>query len=401
MKLESRPDALSLDALSDDALLQRLGELARRQHALTAVLLAHIAEVDRRRLYLREACSSMHRYCVERLGLSDGAAYKRIRAARAARRFPLIFEMVERGELHLKGVTLVAAHLCDSNHREVLARAKGQSVRAIEKLVAELAPRPDVQSRVRAIPSRSSARPLASAQSSAVEPPPAPKQPTTSEEPASARAFAPPVAFASPLASKRPVVPLAPRRYELRITIDEAVHADLEQLRDLLAHQIPDRDPATIVGRALELLLERTLARKAAVTAGRDSRRDDRPRRSSADAGGGGPHAGNSRSRHIPAQVRRAVWSRDGGRCSFLDAAGRRCTGKSALEFHHVDNWARGADHDPDRLELRCRAHNQYQAVLDYGEATIEIAREARGSRNPGARESVAAYRLRPAGICG
>ncbi len=60
MKLENR-----LDETSDDALLERLGSLVRRQNALTAELLAHIGEVDRRRLYLREACSLMHRYRID------------------------------------------------------------------------------------------------------------------------------------------------------------------------------------------------------------------------------------------------------------------------------------------------------------------------------------------------
>jgi hypothetical protein len=115
MKLENR-----LGGISDDALLERLATLVRRQNALTAALLAHIAEVDRRRLYLREACTSMHRYCVERLGLSDGAAYKRIHAARAARRFPVLLAMLEQGELHLKGITLLAPHLTEANCREVL-----------------------------------------------------------------------------------------------------------------------------------------------------------------------------------------------------------------------------------------------------------------------------------------
>lgn len=39
----------------------------------------------------------------------------------------------------------------------------------------------------------------------------------------------------------------------------------------------------------------------------------------------------------------------------------------SGLEFHHIRNWARGAEHAVDEIELRCRAHNQYEAVLDYG----------------------------------
>ncbi len=392
MQLETQ-----LGALSDDALLIRLDELAKRQHALTAVLLAHIAEVDKRRLYLRQACSSMHRYCVERLGLSDGAAYKRIHAARAARRYPVIFEMVERGELHLKGLTLLAPHLRETNYLDLLERAKHQPVRAIEKLVAELVPRPDVASRVRVVPQRVDTPPLAPSPAPAPAPEPSlgvSAEPSPGgEAPAAAPSPGPNEPAAPERPKHRPVTPLAPRRYELRITIDEKTHSDLEQLQNLHSHQIPDRDPATIVSRALALLLERSLARKAAVTEG--------PRKSSEIASGEGSRAGSPRSRHIPAKVRREVWSRDGGRCAFRDAAGRRCTCKGAIEFHHIDNWARGADHDPERLELRCRAHNQYQAVLDYGEAFMNMSREGKGPGRSGAREPARAYLVPRLRICG
>ena len=215
MKLENR-----LGGISDDALLDRLATLVQRQNALTAALLAQIGEVDRRRLHLREACSSMHRYCVERLGLSDGAAYKRIHAARAARRFPVLLEMVERGELHLKGITLLAPHLTETNCHEVLQRARQQPVRAIEKLVAELAPRPDVSPRVRAIDPRAEpadtrargaseaapAKPGRSAAAAASQPELCHAAPGKSVAPAPAPALTPP--------AKRSVTPLAPRRYD-------------------------------------------------------------------------------------------------------------------------------------------------------------------------------------------
>ncbi len=381
MKLENR-----LNEISNDALIERLTMLVQRQNALTATLLAHIGEVDRRRLYLREACSSMHRYCVERLGLSDGAAYKRIHAARAARRFPVLLEMIEQGELHLKGITLLAPHLTEANCREVLQRARHQPVRAIEKLVAELAPRPDVSPRLRALPHELGAAPEAPANPARPADPGAPQPELSNAVPTQSTAPAPAPVLTPP--ARRSVTPLAPRRYELRITIDESTHADLAQLQDLLGHQIPDRDPAVLVSRALALLVDRTLARKAGVT--------DRPRNApKPDAAARPPSAGGAekRSRAIPSDVRRTVWSRDGGRCAFRDGRGRRCTATSQLEFHHLDNFARGADHVPDRLELRCRAHNAYQAVLDYGEAYIDDAvRAARGGRGR-AREPCATYR--------
>ena len=110
----------------------------------TAALLAHIAEVDARALYLPAACSSMHVYCMRVLHLAEDAAFKRIRAARAARRFPQIFGAIADGRLHASGVVLLAPHLTDDNADELLAAASHLSKAEIEVLLAQRCPRPDV-----------------------------------------------------------------------------------------------------------------------------------------------------------------------------------------------------------------------------------------------------------------
>src|SRR6266704_6322434 len=90
----------SLVHLSDRDLLRELAALVAQDRATTAALLAHIAEVDARRLYLPAAYPSMFHYCVHELRLSEAAAFKRIRAARAARQLPAIFPALAEGRLH-------------------------------------------------------------------------------------------------------------------------------------------------------------------------------------------------------------------------------------------------------------------------------------------------------------
>lgn len=68
-----------------------------------------------------------------------------------------------------------------------------------------------------------------------------------------------------------------------------------------------------------------------------------------------------SRSRRIPAAERRPVWTRDDGRCAFVGADGR-CSETGFLEFHHVVPFAAGGPGTLDNLQLRCRAHNAYEA---------------------------------------
>ena len=332
-------EKLCLESISDDRLLERVEVVVARSNQLTAELLAYLAEVETRGLHLRQACSSLFAFCVERLHMSESAAGKRITAMRVARRFPVVLEMLAGAEIHLTTVNMLAAHLTEENHVDVLARARHRSKREIERLMAELAPRPDVPSQVVTLPRRAAAQVVH-----------APERVVHAPE---------------RVESKRPAViaPLSPRRYEIRVTVDEETHDTLRQLQEL-AHQVPDRDPAVIVSRALALLLERTLARKAALT--------DRPRTATPP---------ERRTRHIPAAVRRTVWKRDKGQCAHVDGKGRRCSSTRSLQFHHVNNWARGADHDPSEVELRCHAHNQHQAVLDYGAAFMAAKKTGVPSR--------------------
>src|SRR6266571_9479183 len=131
----------SLSHLSDSALLRDLAALVARDRATTARLLAHIAEVDARRLYLPAAYPSMFAYCVHELRLSEDAAYKRIQAARVARQFPVIFEALADGRLHLTGVGLLAPYLTAENADELLAAAAHKSKAEIKQLLAQRFPR--------------------------------------------------------------------------------------------------------------------------------------------------------------------------------------------------------------------------------------------------------------------
>src|SRR6188474_803041 len=114
---------------------------------MTAKVIEHIAEVDKRKLYRQEACSSMFVYCVERLNFSEDAAYKRIQVARLCRRLPVVWEYFDK--IHLSGLAVLAAHLDEENCRKVLERACFKTKRVIEAICAELAPKPDLPARVR------------------------------------------------------------------------------------------------------------------------------------------------------------------------------------------------------------------------------------------------------------
>ena len=141
-----------LGSVSDDALLRRLGELVAHSHRVEADLVAHIGEVDERRLYTRQAFPSMFAYCTDALHLSEAEAYRRITVARAARKHLVLLAMLRDGRVHLSGLALLAPFLTRENRETLLERATHRTKRQIEELVAELAPRPDAPSLIRKLP---------------------------------------------------------------------------------------------------------------------------------------------------------------------------------------------------------------------------------------------------------
>src|SRR2546425_2917679 len=131
----------SLSHLSDRDLLRNLACLVARDRNTTAELLAHVAEVDARRLYLPAGFPSMFLYCVHELHLSEDAASKRIQAARTARQFPAIFELLADGRLHLTAVNLLAPYLTPENANALLMAAVHKTKAEIEHVLADHLPR--------------------------------------------------------------------------------------------------------------------------------------------------------------------------------------------------------------------------------------------------------------------
>ena len=157
----------------------------------------------------------------------------------------------------------------------------------------------------------------------------------------------------------------SPERYKFQVTISQETHDRLRRLQDLLRHAIPNGDPAEILDRALTALLSEVERRRLGAT--------ERPR-----AGRGR----RAHSRHIPAAVRRAVWKRDRGRCAFVGRNGR-CSETAFLELHHVQPYALGGAPAVENMELRCRAHNQYEAKLVFEDAGAVRESRAAGPGSP------------------
>jgi len=359
--------ASSLGGLSGHELLARLRSLARRGNVIEAELLAHLGEVEARRLFLEEACSNIFVYCQRVLHFSESVAYKRIHASRAAHRYPQILEAVRRGELHVTGVTLLAPQLSGENCEELLRAAKHKTAEEIRRLLADRRPKPDVKTCVRHVPAATGSVAPGPSRDRKEPEAPAPVRAASngsqengnsgigSESRLSARSTAPSVPPCDPGARAR-AEPLGGERYCVRFTADPETHSQLQELRALMRHQIPDGDLGKILSRAVTALLEQVRKRKFGECSA------PRPAKSS----NGRP------TRRIPASIRRTVWNRDGGRCTYVSPGGKRCGAREFLEFHHREPWARSRVHTISGIALRCRAHNQYEACQDFGEGHME-----------------------------
>jgi hypothetical protein len=402
--------ARALTTIPDDELLHRLAELLRDSRCTEADLVAHIGEVDRRRLYARSASPSMFRYCIHVLQLSEPEAYLRIVAARAARKHPVLLAMLADGRLHLSGIAKLAPHLTRENRDALLGRATHRSKRQIEELIAEICPRPDVPSLVRKLPGRMGQEPLLSPArfpvrgedraAAGIAEDRAPVERieldqavvSASRESAggvplvslAAEASSGPELRPGGVGSPRCVVePLAPSRYKVQFTASAQLKDKLERLQALLRSEVPDGDLGAVIERAVTENLERLEARRFAKTRARARRTTaaqsstaaqthtiaqaataaaSKPRSSTLPSPGARGHV-----RHIPAAIRRAVHQRDAGRCSYVDETGRRCPERYRLEYHHVHPFGMGGGHSPENLRLMCRTHNFYLAEHDYG----------------------------------
>ena len=456
--------------LSDGELLAGLSGVLGGSRRLVALLLAHLAEVEERRLHLLAGYGSLFVYCTGGLGMSEDEAYRRIRVARLARRFSGVLELLAAGQVSLSVAALVEPQVTGANHVALLAAVSGKTVQQAREVLAAWYPKPDVLPFVRKLPERSSAvvGPLArrsgavsgsarcdgnsdaGASSSAlggtltdvgapalpgggerVLPAHAIDQVSTDESSRMTAASAVEHAAAGraqvalgALGATRArqsssiVEPLSPGRYRVQFTADAELKRQIDLARDLLRHAVPQGDLATLVGRALDLLIETTLRRRfgkgsgngeaskavaSARTAGavagdvhssdRGSEREvlvntseicaapkepasSRPgpkpgERAQADSESVVSASGVKASRRFPMAARRMVFERDGLRCAWVAPDGTRCNSRAWLEHDHITPHGQGGSNDAANGRLFCQPHNRLAAEQAYGQDTI------------------------------
>jgi hypothetical protein len=328
----------SLTHLSNDVLRRELSEKAAKEKEATAELLAHIAEFDERKLYLPAGYPSMFAYCIGELGLSHDAAKKRIQVARAGHGCPAVFDALAAGRVHLSGLVRLAAHVNPDTVDDLLAAAMHKTNDEIERMLAERNPKAGVTARVEAV--ALTRQPLAGAEGAPGHLDGAVTLGQLGETQAPCHVH-----------DCARVTPLSAEAFAVQFTRCREADQRFRYLQDLLGHQAKRSDIAEVYDRAVkELVAKMERVRFGACAKPRTNR-----------------HRASADSRYVPAEVKRAVWQRDGGQCTFVGDTGHRCEARGDVEFDHVTEFARGGEATVDGLRLRCRGHNQHTAERTFG----------------------------------
>lgn len=289
---------VDISKLTNDEVWRRFLALAAAERVVIADLVACLAEVDSRTLVRDKDWPSLFEYCVYSLHWSESAAYRRIRAARAVRRFPIILEMLRDGRLHLEGIVILHAFIDDADFASLLLKAIGMTTKNIERLVADRRRDPPLRDSIRFVG-------VAPAPVNIAEPPialdlipirpldppstrvdvPARQAAVVAALPPPVENFDPPVPAVSPpppienvappaVAVSPPPAAASPKLVRIGFTADEGLHLLVLHAQQLMRHKYPDGSLEGIFRDALRLLIEKKdLGVRAAAAAARRSRR--------------------------------------------------------------------------------------------------------------------------------
>ena len=398
--------------LSNQELLTQIKLLVQKERNLHIQVLHHLKEIDSRKLYFKMGFSSLFDYAVRELGYSEGAAYRRIKAMKLCRDLPETESRLKSGRLSLSAacqlqtffekqakkskaeremISFQSSQKTEPSNQnegenqklsekqqkqELIKQVEGCSTRATMKLLSEADPSVSISreqtrflgkekveikvvideecyKRLEELTSLLSHRnpnlsygellsilseealqkhdprrrktrqnnlkiqtparkPTASAQRSAI----------LSEKPATS-------AQRSAALSEKPIT-FAPK----------LIHSIKEQPVSTSGAISPVKKSVNAEGKPI------TFAPKSDISAGKEKHKKI--------------------SRAIPSYLRKYIWERDGGRCSYIHReTKRRCASRHLLQIDHIKPFALGGRTEKENLRLLCAGHNQFRVNLE------------------------------------
>jgi 5-methylcytosine-specific restriction endonuclease McrA len=339
-----------LNDLSDNELTNRLRKLVPKEQDLTLEILPFPAEVGSRGLYLARGYGSLYEYCKGELGYTDASAWRRVRAALAIQRCPEAFESLTNGQVTM--CTLGRVHKFIS--AEVLSKIRGKSQAEVELIAAAYDAKGAAPDRTRPVMIPKAIDRRADTKN---------HDRLRSEVSAAAGTDSPGTSLRSELAAKIERLEFE-KKWKVEGVVSGRVKEKLDRCKLLLSSKYPNGiDYETLFDELTDVFLER-----------KDPER--RAKRKKATAKTGADRAANTR--YVPQHVKDKVWTRDGGKCAYVEAGGKRCNSTYNLQFDHYPvPFGRGGPSTVNNLRLLCAKHNRYTAKDVYGEVRRTVLRPA------------------------
>jgi hypothetical protein len=359
-------------SVSDTDLLRQIRFDAESERKSGLAVIHQLREIFKRRLDARLGYPSLHRFCMEELKYSSGSAWRRIKAMEALAELPQLEEKIEAGALTLASVSQVE-NFCQQKDKSIeekqaiFKQVEGLSKRETEQVLAKIAPEPKRPDNVRTLDAELT---------------------------------------------------------ELRVTLSKETIAELELIRDLVAHSLPNASYSGIISYLAKLGIQKlnpgAEKRKYVVRPKNSNRQGAQPAgdpRAPQSNGGKAPQTQNrsgnqeregfppgeemewleasfamdadlgavpasrfnrdfrlkSITTSLPTALRREVWNRDGGECQYVCAqTGKKCGARARVQPDHITPRAKGGVHLASNLVLKCRRHNLLAAIDEYGWKKME-----------------------------
>ncbi len=346
---------MNLKNLSNEALLAETKLYVQKEREMTLLVLHHLKEVERRRLFASLGYSSLFDYVTRELGYCAASACRRIDAMRLLKELPALEGKIQNGALTLSAVaraqsffkkesTTLCASLNVEQKLELMKQLENKSTRQVERELLAIASSPEthLHERVRAV---------------------------------------------------------TPTLSEVKFYANDELLEDLERLKGLLAHSHPKMTTAELIAYLAQLGLKKLdpaqyESKRASIKAvmihaeaveAKATPEDTNKRRPVLTATPAPnesmrqnmitdpihtDHVYTNRppSRYVPRPIVRAVWKRDQSRCTWVDPqTGRQCGSAYQLQLDHRHPFALGGKSDLKNLRLLCAQHNRFEAERIFG----------------------------------
>ena len=321
-----------ISKLKDKELVEQFGVLVRGEKEATASVVAHLSEIDRRKLYAAEGYPSLFSYCVEKYHYSESEAFLRIQAARFSQNFPEVLNFLEKDKMTLTTIKLISPYLTRDNKEVIFKEVDQKSTREAEKVLATLFPQEEeVLDSIRKLPSEKTAQILTRCATST-------------------------------LVKKEAIKPLTSKRFKVEFSASEELTKKIQRAKEILRHKYPQGKIEDILNEALELLLEKKDPERKI-----HQKEVSQKEKETSQSMSLSPSDTGVKKRYIPEKIKQAVWKRDEGHCSYVSPDGKKCGEKNFLELDHVHPWSLDGESTPENLRLLCRMHNQWRAEKTFG----------------------------------